>query len=232
MVGLAARVWQHAGLAAATSDALRQAEGGRRRGRPRRPGPRRAAAERRGADLRRRSGRPRCDRDAGRASTTARRRSRARPPGTCEPWGVVSYRGRWYVVGLRHRPRRPSGCSGSPGSQGDGPLDGEPGSYARARGHRPARARRAARPDPAGRARRRCWSGPGRPRPAPAGHRGRRGRRGPDGEGWDRLDASPATGDLVDEEVLPTGPTSCVEAPARRSATSWSTGSPPWRVRS
>jgi proteasome accessory factor B len=127
VVGLAARVWQHAGLASATSDALVKLKAG-------------------GVEV---------DRDAlnvvqpqltveepsferfwnalrtrtpvafdyrtSQATTSARRH--------LQPWGVATYRGRWYVVGFdtdRDAPRlfRLSRV------QGDVAYDGRPGSYA------------------------------------------------------------------------------------------------------
>ncbi|MGZ4493925.1 MAG: helix-turn-helix transcriptional regulator [Nocardioides sp.] len=97
VLGLAARVWQHAGLAAATSDALvklkaagvdvdREALNVAQ--------PQLAADEPSfealwDATLTRT--RVRFDYRTSRAATTATRH--------LEPWGVVSYRGRWYVVG-------------------------------------------------------------------------------------------------------------------------------------
>ncbi len=85
VIGLAARVWQHAGLAAATSDALVKLKAAgvtRRPGRARR---RAAPAHRRGAGLRAVLGRhPHPHRRS--ASTTARPPSSPRPrPGTSSP---------------------------------------------------------------------------------------------------------------------------------------------------
>ena len=97
VLGLAARVWQHAGLAAATSDALVKLKAA-------------------GVDVDREAlnvAQPQLAADeptfegfwdATRTRTRVRfdyRTSRAATAGTrhLEPWGVVSYRGRWYVVG-------------------------------------------------------------------------------------------------------------------------------------
>ncbi|MBD8869529.1 WYL domain-containing protein [Nocardioides sp. MJB4] len=97
VVGLATRVWQHAGLAAATSDALAKlAAGG-------------VSVDRSRLDLA-----PvvvtdddphfeafwQASLDRVRVSFGYRRRGSAEPATrTLEPWGVVSFSGRWYVVG-------------------------------------------------------------------------------------------------------------------------------------
>jgi len=97
VLGLAARVWQHAGLAAATSDALvklkaagvdvdREALNVAQ--------PQLAADEPSFEafwDATRSRTRVRFGYRTSRSATTATR--------TLDPWGVVSYRGRWYVVG-------------------------------------------------------------------------------------------------------------------------------------
>ena len=51
------------------------------------------------------------------------------PPRHLQPWGVVSYRGRWYVVGPRHRPRRARGCSGCRASPATGRTRGPAGAF-------------------------------------------------------------------------------------------------------
>ena len=97
VVGLAARVWQHAGLAAATSRRAGQAQGGRPQRRPR-------GARRRAATLVAEEPafepcgpRPVTARRCG--STTGAAGSASRPRRHLQPWGVVTARGRWYVVG-------------------------------------------------------------------------------------------------------------------------------------
>ena len=113
----------------------RQADRGRPRPRPRRPRHRPAAAERRRAVVRRvLGGHPGAP--AGRPSTTA-------DPGTTqpltrhlEPWGVVRFSGRWYVVGPGHRPRRGAGVPALARRRRGDDDAGRPGSFVVPAGHR------------------------------------------------------------------------------------------------
>src|SRR6476619_1895429 len=126
VIGLAARVWQHAGLAAATSDALVKLKAAG------------VTVDRAALDVVQptlnaeepsfepfwdavRTRTPvRFDYRTSQGSTTATRH--------LQPWGVVSYRGRWYVTGHdtdRGEPRvfRLSRV------QGDVAVDGKPGAF-------------------------------------------------------------------------------------------------------
>ena len=99
VLGLAARVWRHAGLAAATSDALVKLKAAGLSLRPRAARPGAADARRRGAGVR--GGVP--GDGAPHARGVRLREGRVRPrPRTrhVEPWGVVTAQGRWYVAGL------------------------------------------------------------------------------------------------------------------------------------
>ena len=98
VLGLAARVWQHAGLAAATSDALVKLKAGgidvdREALNIAQP---RLAAEEPSFEAFWEATRSRSavqfDYRTSRSATTTSR--------NLQPWGVVSYRGRWYTVGL------------------------------------------------------------------------------------------------------------------------------------
>ena len=91
-----------------------QADRVRAPGRPVGPRRRRAAAHRRRAVVRRvLGGHPG---PARRSSSTTSGPARPRPATRhLQPWGVVRYSGRWYVVGLRHRPRRGAGLPALPG---------------------------------------------------------------------------------------------------------------------
>jgi proteasome accessory factor B len=98
VVGLAARVWQHAGLAAATSDALVKLKAAG------------VSVDRTALDV----VQPRIaaeeptfeafwDATLSRTPVTFDYRTSTEPTAATrhlQPWGVVSYRGRWYVVGL------------------------------------------------------------------------------------------------------------------------------------
>ena len=96
-VGIAARLWQHAGLAAAASSGPGQAARRRRRRRPAGHARRRAGGHRRpGVRAAHRRG-PRPAR--GRRSTTGCPRATRPTTRRLQPWGVVCWRGRWYVVG-------------------------------------------------------------------------------------------------------------------------------------
>ena len=46
-----------------------------------------------------------------------------------EPWGVVRFSGRWYVVGPRHRPRRGAGVPAVPGGRAGRRSSGPAGSF-------------------------------------------------------------------------------------------------------
>jgi len=126
VIGLAARVWQHAGLAAATSDALVKLKAAG------------VSVDRAALDLvqptlnaEEPSFEPFWDATRTRTPVTfGYRTSRASTTATrhLQPWGVVSYRGRWYVTGHdtdRGEPRvfRLSRV------QGDVRTDGKPGSF-------------------------------------------------------------------------------------------------------
>ena len=98
MIGLAARVWQHAGLAAATSDALVKLKAAG------------VTVDRAALDVvqpQLTAEEPAFEPlwDATRTRTPVRFGYRtllgapAPPTRHLQPWGVVSYRGRWYVVG-------------------------------------------------------------------------------------------------------------------------------------
>jgi proteasome accessory factor B len=126
VIGLAARVWQHAGLAAATSDALVKLKAAG------------VTVDREALDIvqpQLTAEEPAFEPlwDATRTRTPVRftyRRSGAAEAATrhLQPWGVVSFRGRWYVAGLdtdRDQPRvfRVSRV------QGQVSADGKAGSY-------------------------------------------------------------------------------------------------------
>ena len=126
VIGLAARVWQHAGLAAATSDALVKLKAAG------------VSVDRAALDVvqptlnaEEPSFEPFWDATRTRTPVTFEyRTSRASTTATrhLQPWGVVSYRGRWYVTGHdtdRGEPRvfRLSRV------QGDVCAEGSPGSF-------------------------------------------------------------------------------------------------------
>ncbi|CAN5145116.1 WYL domain-containing protein [soil metagenome] len=126
VVGLAARVWQHAGLAAATSDALVKLKAAG------------VSVDRAALDV----VQPQlvADEPAFEALWTA---TRTRTPVAfdyrtsaaaevhtrhLQPWGVVSYRGRWYVVG-QDTDRAGSRLFRLSRVHGEVHTDGQPGSY-------------------------------------------------------------------------------------------------------
>ena len=119
VVGLATKVWQHAGLAEATTEAVRKlTAAGRRR---RRVGARhrRAAAQRRRAVVRRvLRGHPGAHPGHLRLPPAATRPSRR--PGTSSRGGSPATPAAG-TSSATTPTARPSGCSGSPGSQGEAP---------------------------------------------------------------------------------------------------------------
>jgi proteasome accessory factor B len=126
VVGLAARVWQHAGLAAATSDALVKLKAAG------------VSVDREALNV----VQPQLAADepsfeafweATHARTPVRfdyRRTAETEAATrhLEPWGVVSYRGRWYVVG-QDTDRRAPRLFRLSRVQGEVHRDGKPGSF-------------------------------------------------------------------------------------------------------
>ena len=126
VVGLAARVWQHAGLAAA--DHRRPGQAARRRGgrRPRRAGAGRAASWPPRSRRSSRCGTPWSTRTPVRFGY--RRPGREAAVRTLEPWGVLSWRGRWYVVG-RDRDREAPRMFRLSRVEGAVTPAGRPGSY-------------------------------------------------------------------------------------------------------
>ena len=221
MVGLATRVWQHARLAEATTEAVRKLTAARRR----RSTVSRARHRRAPADA------PTSRRfDVFWEATQERtpvefdyRRSgadRGHAPGTCSRGASSRYSGRWYVVGLdtdrgeerifrlsrvqgearqdRHG-RRPTTSRPAPTSA---PADPPPG----ARRRRPSA--------------RSCWSATA-PGSGAAPRRGpRRDRRARPGRatGWDRLVLEPRRRSALADELLGYGADVYVEEPGRRCA--------------
>jgi proteasome accessory factor B len=197
VIGLAARVWQHAGLAAATSDALVKLKAAG------------VTVDRAALDVvqpQLTAEEPAFERlwDATRTHTPVRfdyRRSGGTRPATrhLQPWGVVSFRGRWYVVGHdrdRGEPRvfRLSRVQGEVAFDGPaGSYDVPPGTDLRAltASLAPAPADRTAevlvRPDAAHGLRRHAEPSPG-PAGVPAG--------------WERLTVRYASSDAFADEVL------------------------------
>ena len=127
VIGLATRVWEHARLAEATTEAVRKLTALGRPARRQRPRHRRAPAERRRAVVRRLlGGGPGAH--PGRVRLPPLRRHRRPRTRHLQPWGVVRYSGRWYVVGLdtdrgEERVFRLSRV------QGEARKVGQPGSY-------------------------------------------------------------------------------------------------------
>ena len=126
VIGLAARVWQHAGLAAATSDALVKLKAAG------------VTVDRAALDVvqpQLTAEEPAFEPlwDATRTHTPVRftyRRSGGTAPAErhLQPWGVVSFRGRWYVVG-HDRDRGEPRVFRLSRVQGEVSADGAPGSY-------------------------------------------------------------------------------------------------------
>ena len=229
MVGLATRVWEHARLAEATTEAVRKLTAPGVAGRRRRARHRRAAARAPTSRPSTCSGRPPRSGTPVDVRLPARPASRAPRPGT-------SSRGAWSATpaagtssGSTPTAAR-SGSSGSPGSLGDGPprrrspasYDVPPGTDVRAIARRLAPAPPTERGDPAGpqgRRRRRCAA-------APPTHRGRRRRPGrPTGVGPRR--ARRAGDRPRRRDARATAPDVVVEAPAGAARATSSPGSPP-----
>ena len=212
MIGLAARVWQHAGLAAATSDALVKLKAAG-------VTVDRAAldvvqpdAERRGAGLRAAVGRH-AHPHAGRGSATAPPRPRRPRPGTCSPgaWCPTAAAG----TSPATTPTAASpGSSGSPGSQGDVTPDGAAGSFEVPPGTDLRAMTRSLAPQPADRTAARAASAAA-PRTACAGTPG--APRRVDGAGVPRAGNGSrrrtASTDAFADEVLGYGADVVVEAP-------------------
>ena len=208
VLGLAARVWQHAGLAAATSDALVKLKAAG------------VTVDREALNVvqpQLTAEEPAFEPlwDATRTRTPVRfdyRASSAAQPSTrhLQPWGVVSYRGRWYVVGHdidRNGPRvfRLSRVHGQVATDGKrGSFEVPPGTDLRAVTQSLA------------------------PRPPDrtavllvrqgSGHGLRRHARLADDQdgvpaGWERLQATYASTDVFADEVLGYGADVVVEAP-------------------
>jgi len=208
VIGLAARVWQHAGLAAATSDALVKLKAAG------------VTVDRTALDVvqpQLTAEEPAFEPfwDATRTRTPVRfsyRTSSGTRAATrhLQPWGVVSYRGRWYVTGHdtdRNGPRvfRLSRV------RGDVRPDGDPGSYQVPPGTDLRAITQSLAPMPADRtalvlAR------------ADAAHGLRRHSRRADqdgvADGWERLETTYGDTDAFADEVLGYGADVVVETPA------------------
>ena len=214
VIGLAARVWQHAGARRRDLRRAGQAQGRRRHRRPGRARRRAADAERRGAVVRAASGTPPAP--ARRCAFGYRTLVGASAPATrhLQPWGVVSYRGRWYVTGHDTDRGEPAGLPALPGA---GRRHGrrQAGLLRGPARHRPARHRPSRSPRGRPTAPPRCWSGAG------AAHGLRRhaqpldGRAGPEtaGTGSRRRTARPTRSPT---RCSATAPTSSSLAPAGR----------------
>ena len=128
MIGLATRVWQHARLAEATTEALRKLTAAGVDGRPSRARHRRAPADAPTSRRSTSSGRP--PRSARRSSSTtaapAHRRAATRH---LQPWGVVPLLRPLVRRRPRHRPRRGAGLPALPGRRARPASAGTPGSY-------------------------------------------------------------------------------------------------------
>ena len=211
VIGLAARVWQQAGLASATSDALLKLKAAgvdvdrsvldvaHPQVVPDEPAFEtfwEAVASRRPVRFEYRAARSDSRPDSNRPATRR-----------LEPWGVVSYRSRWYVVGHdldrdEQRMFRLSRVVGEP------VLDGEPGSFEVPPGTDVrAVAGRLAPETPARTAVLRV-------RPGKAvGLRHRARATGTDDDGWDRLEVDYGRLDAMVSEVLSHGADVLVEGP-------------------
>jgi proteasome accessory factor B len=207
VIGLAARVWQHAGLASATSDALtklRAAGVSVDRAALSAVAPQLTVTEPSfEAFWRATQGRVPVAFDY-RTATSAQSTERH-----LEPWGVVSYRGRWYVVGLdtdRHAPRlfRLSRV------QGEVRTTGQPGAYQVPEGTDVHALTASLAPRPAEHrasllVRRGAALGLRR-------HAGPAANGAP--EGWDRLEVSYGRTDALADEILGYAADVVVEEPA------------------
>ena len=207
VIGLAARVWQHAGLAAATSDALVKLKAAG------------VSVDRAALDVVQptlNAEEPSFESfwDATRTRTPVTfgyRTSQASTTATrhLQPWGVVSYRGRWYVTGHdtdRGEPRvfRLSRV------QGEVRADGKPGSFEIPAGTDLRAMTESLAPRPADRtAEVLVREG--------TGHGLRRHAKPLDGTpapaGWDRLEATYGAGDAFADEVLGYGADVVVVSP-------------------
>jgi proteasome accessory factor B len=207
VIGLAARVWQHAGLAAATSDALVKLKAGG------------VTVDRAALDIVQptlSAEEPAFEPfwDATRTRTPVRfgyLSSAAPRPATrhLQPWGVVSYRGRWYVTGHdtdRGEPRvfRLSRV------QGDVTNDGKAGSFEVPPGTDLRAMTQSLAPQPADRTAELLV----RPGTAHGLRRHARPVEGDCPDGWERLDATYGSTDSFADEVLGYGADVVVLAPA------------------
>ena len=206
VIGLAARVWQHAGLAAATSDALVKLKAAG------------VTVDRAALDVVQptlnaeepsfepfwdatRTRTPvRFDYRTSQGSTTATRH--------LQPWGVVSYRGRWYVTGHdtdRGEPRvfRLSRV------QGGVRADGKPGSFEVPPGTDLRAVTQSLAPQPPDR----CAEVLVRQGFAHGLRRHARPLDGAAPDGWDRLEATYGAGDAFADEVLGYGADVVVVSP-------------------
>ena len=195
VVGLAARVWQHAGLADATSQALLKLKAAGPPGRPR--GARRRAATRWWPTSRRSTPCGPATQSRTPVAFDYRRSGLGEPTRRhVQPWGVVTARGRWYVVGHdsdRGEPRlfRLSRIVG------DVATDGRPGSFVVPEGTDVRALTRSLAPEqPVGRATVRVRKG------AAQDLRRRAVSTADAGEGWDVLELEYADLDTAAGEVL------------------------------
>ncbi len=206
MIGLAARVWQHAGLAAATSDALVKLKAAG------------VTVDRTALDVVQptlNAEEPSFEPfwDATRTRTPVRfdyRTSQGSTPATrhLQPWGVVSYRGRWYVTGHdtdRGEPRvfRLSRV------QGQVRTDGKPGSFEVPPGTDLRAVTQSLAPQPPDR----CAEVLVRQGSAHGLRRHARPLDGAAPDGWDRLEATYGAGDAFADEVLGYGADVVVVSP-------------------
>jgi len=210
VVGLAARVWQHAGLARQTTDALVKLRAGGvavDRDALSMVEPRLAASEP--------AFEPLCDAVLTRAPVRFGYRRPGREPTerTLEPWGVLSWRGRWYVIG-RDRDRDAPRMFRLSRVTTAVRRAGRPGSYRVPEGtDLRALARRLQPPPAEGTARVRVLAG--------AGNALRRRALAvqAESEGWDRVDVPLAHVDELAEEVVGYGSdVVAVDPPALRAA--------------
>ena len=206
VIGLAARVWQHAGLAAATSDALVKLKAAG------------VTVDRAALDVVQptlSAEEPAFEPfwDATRTRTPVRfgyLSSSAPRPATrhLQPWGVVSYRGRWYVTGHDTDRKEPRVFRLSR-VQGEVVTDGRPGSFEVPPGTDLRALTQSLAPRPADRTAQVLV------RPGTA-HGLRRHSAPVDGDapdGWERLDVRYGASDAFADEVLAYGADVVVLAP-------------------